>query len=123
MIFLVSIVFVDYIKAQQELKFIEWDIKTITAGDYTVEFNIDSEFYKQFEDRFLDKFNPMPEIMQLKYFIKDELERRLGEIPCLGFEGRKGDIEPIKICLVTFAFDNCQLINWLKERGSYIKTQ
>lgn len=44
-IFLFCYLFIDYIKAVQEAKFICWDVKTMTAGDYTVEFNINHQFY------------------------------------------------------------------------------
>lgn len=29
-------------------QYVEWDVKTITAGDFTVEFDIAPEFYKDF---------------------------------------------------------------------------
>ena len=29
--------------------YIEWDLKTITAGDYSIEFDIDKDFYDKFE--------------------------------------------------------------------------
>lgn len=30
----------DFIRKSQEFSYVEWDVKTITAGDYTVEFDI-----------------------------------------------------------------------------------
>ena len=30
----------DYIRKNQEFSYVEWDVKTITAGDYTIEFDI-----------------------------------------------------------------------------------
>lgn len=42
--------YLDYIKKSQENEYIEWDIKTITAGDYAIEFDIGPEFYKDFLD-------------------------------------------------------------------------
>ena len=32
--------FLDYVRKMQEFNYVEWDVKTITAGDYTVEFDI-----------------------------------------------------------------------------------
>jgi len=32
--------------------YIDWDVKTITAGDYTIEFNISKEFYKKFKKKY-----------------------------------------------------------------------
>ena len=40
--------FIDFIKKNQANKYIEWDVKTITAGDYAVEFDIDPEFFKDY---------------------------------------------------------------------------
>ena len=47
--------YLDYIKKLQENKYIEWDLKTITSGDYTVEFALDHEFFKTWaKEEFLD---------------------------------------------------------------------
>ena len=40
--------YLDYIKKIQENEYIEWDLKTITAGDYTIEFDIKPEFLSDF---------------------------------------------------------------------------
>ena len=40
--------------------------------------------------------------------------------PNLGFE--EGD-EPIKIAKISFAFDNSQVIKWLRTRGTHIKNE
>lgn len=42
------IVYVDYIRSIQASNFVEWDVKTITAGDYSVEFDITEAFYDAF---------------------------------------------------------------------------
>lgn len=42
------VVYLDYIKKIQENNYVEWDVKTITAGDYTIEFDIDDSFFKDF---------------------------------------------------------------------------
>ena len=34
--------YVDYIRQIQKNDYLEWDVKTITAGDYTVEFVLDA---------------------------------------------------------------------------------
>lgn len=39
-IYLFTIVYFDYIKSVQKTKFVDFDVKTITAGDYTIEFDI-----------------------------------------------------------------------------------
>jgi hypothetical protein len=40
--------FVDYIKQVQINEYVEWDVKTITAADYTIEFDIKPDFYEAF---------------------------------------------------------------------------
>jgi len=46
------IVYIDYIKKLANVNFVGWDVKTITAGDYTVFFKITKDFYKQFKAKF-----------------------------------------------------------------------
>lgn len=45
------IVYVDYIRSIQANNYVEWDVKTITAGDYSVEFDISDRFYDLFVER------------------------------------------------------------------------
>ena len=40
--------YLDYMKKIQENDYVEWDIKTITAGDYTIEFDISADFFNDF---------------------------------------------------------------------------
>jgi len=37
----------DYIDNVQALSFIDWDVKTITAGDYTIEFDLYNSTYEE----------------------------------------------------------------------------
>jgi hypothetical protein len=39
-IFFYSVVFIDYIKSMEATNELDYDVKTITAGDYSVEFSI-----------------------------------------------------------------------------------
>lgn len=45
---LFTVLYLDYIKKIQENNYVEWDIKTITAGDYTIEFDIGPSFFDDF---------------------------------------------------------------------------
>ena len=38
--------YLDYIKKTQENNYVEWDVKTITSGDFTIEFDLVTDFYK-----------------------------------------------------------------------------
>lgn len=51
------------------------------------------------------------------------MEQRLTEFPALHIDGIEGDLAPIKIALITFAFDNSEVIAGLKKRGNYIKKE
>jgi hypothetical protein len=51
------------------------------------------------------------------------MEGRLTEFPPLGIDGDEGDEMPVKIALVTFAFDNAEIIYALTRRGEYIRNQ
>ena len=42
--------FIDYIARKQDMRYIEWDVKTLTSGDYTVEVDIGPEFYPKFKE-------------------------------------------------------------------------
>ena len=48
--------YIDYIKKTQENNYVEWDVKTITASDYTIEFNLDPEFFKDYLEKEHEKF-------------------------------------------------------------------
>lgn len=43
--------YIDYIKKTQENNYVEWDVKTITAGDYTIEFDLDPTFYSDWVEK------------------------------------------------------------------------
>ena len=94
----------------EENNYIEWDVLTITASDYTVEFEIDPEMFAYFQNKYLDQSSPLSEIAQFRLFIKDEMEHRLTEFPGLGYEGSEGDRAPVKIAIITFAYSNATVI-------------
>lgn len=50
------VVYIDYLKNVFKNTFVEWDVKTITAGDYSVELDIPEEMYKTFLDT---KYDPL----------------------------------------------------------------
>ena len=113
-------IFTDYIRQVAKNNFVEWDIKTVTAGDYTIEFDITDEFY----DKFVRDFGPnkpesMPMAAYFRDWIQNEMEEKLLKIPDLGYEDNPP--ERIEIAATTFAFENADLIALLKKRGAAIK--
>ena len=114
---------VEYIKCVQDNMFIDWDVKTVSAADYTCEFGISEEMYENFTNKYLDETNPISEIGQFRSYVKDEMEARLTEFPGQGVDGPEGDEAPVKIAVVTFAFNNAEIIHNLTRRGKFIKNQ
>lgn len=49
--------YVNYIKKLQENDYIEWDVKTITASDYTIEFDLHPNFYNDFLENEMEAWN------------------------------------------------------------------
>ena len=47
-------VFIEYIKSVEDNNYIEWDVQTITAADYTVEFEITKEMHSTFKVKYYD---------------------------------------------------------------------
>jgi hypothetical protein len=47
-LYLLTLIWIDYLKAYQANNCIDWDVKTVTAGDYTVEFVIEKDMYHRF---------------------------------------------------------------------------
>lgn len=115
-IYFYATVFFDYIRAIESTKQLDFDVKTITAGDYSVEFKIDHAQYDFWKENYFQESNPMSEMAQFKCYVQHTLETRLSEMENLGYE--EGD--EIKIAQITFAFNNREVINWLKKRGKYI---
>jgi hypothetical protein len=45
------------------------------------------------------------------------MEARLTDFPALGIDGPEGDVMPVKIAIITFAFNNSEIIHNLRKRG------
>ena len=113
------LIVIDYMSSLFKNSFVEWDVKTITAGDYSCELHIPQGMWETF---LYHKYNPQSgktKIASFRDYLQNELEERLTRLPDLGYEDPAP--ERIKIAMMTFAFDNADLINLLRERGNYIK--
>lgn len=60
-VYLFVIVYFDYIKCVQMNTYVDWDVKTITAGDYSIEFDLEVSTYEKFQKTYYDETNPMSE--------------------------------------------------------------
>jgi hypothetical protein len=45
--YLFTLVYMDYIKQVQKNKYVDWDVQTITAGDYSTVHDIDAAAYER----------------------------------------------------------------------------
>ena len=64
LVYFFSVVYFDYIETVEETNYVDFDVKTITAGDYTVEFDLlekDGQ-YNTWKKLYHDPRNPMTEI-------------------------------------------------------------
>lgn len=68
-IYLFTVVYYDYIKSVQMNTYVDWDVKTITAGDYTIEFDLDVETYDYWKKYYYDQTNPVTENAQFKLYV------------------------------------------------------
>jgi hypothetical protein len=48
--------YLDYIKKVQQNNYVEWDLKTITSGDFAIEFDLDPTFFSDYMDKEHDNF-------------------------------------------------------------------
>jgi len=62
-------------------------VKTISAGDYSVEFDINEKSYEKFKQEYFLDTNPMSEMAQFKLYVQSELENRLNQMESLGLDG------------------------------------
>lgn len=105
-------------------------MKTITAGDYTIEFDIEPEFYEDWladeAETFLEQelqrsgktYRARPDAF--RDWVTREMEQRLVQLPGLGYD--TDPTMPVKIALTTFAYKNGDIIELLRERGTAIKS-
>lgn len=119
-VYLYTLVYFDYIKCVETNKYVDWDVKTITAGDYTIEFDLDPETYDHWKEHYYDETNLLSESAQFKLYIQTELESMCTAIENQGFDT---DVNEIKIAQITMAYNNSKIINRLTERGLLIKKE
>jgi len=115
------VVFVDYMSSVFKNAFVEWDVKTITAGDYSCEVNITKNMWDTFCNEHYNNLSGKTKIVSFRDYFKSELEERLTRLPDLGYEDPPP--EKIIIAMISFAFDNAQLVNLLRQRGAQIKAE
>lgn len=125
-VYLFALIYIDYIKQVQKNKAIDFDVKTITAGDYTVEFDIGRDLYGRWKAQYHQEMNPISEMAQFKIYIQNKLEERISAMDDLGYDGpvtEEHGKKRIRVAQITFAFFNEDIITQLRKRGTLIKTE
>ena len=74
-------VYVDYMRCISKANYLDWDVKTITAGDYTVEMEIQKEMYDKFCSDVFVEANGVSKATAFKAYLRRELQKRLSEMP------------------------------------------
>jgi hypothetical protein len=124
----VYLIVLHYFKRSSALNQMEWDVQTLTPGDYTAQYEITEKAYNFFLNVIYpnEKERGKSIGIALKEYLKRELEnvlthklKELKEKP--GSDNLKCD--EVKIADIVFAFNNSQLINLLKLRGQHIMFQ
>lgn len=113
------VVYLDYLKSIFKNLNIEWDVKTITAGDYSVELDISEKMWNNFLNEVYKPELAATKMVQFRNFLQSKLEDNISALPDLGYEDEP--VQRVNISMLSFAFDNAQLINLLKVRGAAIK--
>ncbi len=110
---------------------IEWDLATITAGDYTVEWEIMESTYRHWYDNIYkvsggDFEKGIAAAYSMKVYLKQEVEKFLHEQLEIKNANNPADAEAAAqdasctIADITFSFNNGELIKCLKARGGFI---
>lgn len=114
-----------YFKRASDLNQMEWDIQTITPGDYTAQLEISQKAYDFFLKNIYSRESQRKSDLSigecLKTYIKRELERVLTE-KLLEMKPTNDNLKAteVKIADIVFAFNNARLITLLKQRGQHI---
>ena len=123
---------------------IEWDVTTVTAGDFSVEFTIFKDKYLQWKDTVYEAAGGPMETKQqapafaLKLQMKDEIEKNIddwckhntwaveelyGKSKNVAASAIAKQYGGTKVADIVFSFNNADLISALRTRGGYIAAQ
>jgi len=86
LIYCFALTYFDYIRSIEKNKYLDFDVMTITAGDYTIEFDMPHHSFDYFKKVYLNDKSPMSEIAQFRLYVQEELEQRISSLPDLGFD-------------------------------------
>jgi hypothetical protein len=133
LVVLVYLTCLHYFKRHSDLDYVNWDMLTITPGDYTMQMEITEKMYNHYMEKIHSRHPDDPIAVRLKEYIKtnleNELNNKLKEMKSrpklVEMEGEDDNIniEEVRIADIVFAFNNDKLIKLLKQRGMFIMQQ
>ena len=112
LISLLYLIMLYYSTKSSEISAKQWDLNTITAGDYTVWRKINRLEYDEFLKMHTNEDSPAYDYM-LK--LKKDYELEISNQPMVN-----EDCTDIKIANISFAFENHEIISLLEKRGTAI---
>lgn len=106
-----------YLSSVASIDFKAWDVGTVTASDFTVEYQIPKVVWKKFEDNHTD--HTRAEGTDFEDYLKREFENIISQQPSVLHPDL---VQPpaVKIANITFAFNNAKLIALLRQRGAIV---
>ena len=102
-----------YLRSVTHLDFKLWDVSTTTASDFTIKLRITPRMWQSFKEDQAKQLNPLP----LDQQIKQAVERKVQELPPVLRGHEKVTIE---VAAVSIAYQNGQIIDLLRARGTHI---
>ena len=103
-----------YLTRSSKIKLIDYDVSTVTAADYTIEYMIPKHVYNTFLSEHYRE-GQGTKIEAFKAFLKTELEGIVSNA-----KGVFNESTDIKIANIFFAFNNAELVTLLRKRGEFI---
>lgn len=67
--------------------------------------------WNNFLDLYLDEKNPIPDIGQFRIYLKDEIEKRIAQLPAVDDVCLDEHDETPKVAMIQFAYNNSRIIN------------
>ena len=112
---LLFLVMLFYSNGHSQILAKEWDLKTLTAGDYTVCKRVNEEDYNNFTSNYSGNQSPAYAYME---HLKEQYEKEISKTSSIIEEN-----DHIKIAWISFAFNNYEVIQLLEKRGSAISNR
>lgn len=105
-----------YLSKVAQIEFKLWDIGTVTAGDFTVEYQIPRALYDAWEGKRTDRTKP--EGTEFEDYLKAAFEDIVSKEKSV-LNPTEDPPSKVKIANITFAFNNAKLIKLLQARGAH----